>query len=63
MKAMDLRAKSVEELQVEVLRLRKEHFALRMQRASGQLGQPHLLKEVRRDIARAKTIMQESSDV
>ena len=63
MKATDLRTKSVEELQAEVLRLRKEHFAFRMQRASGQLGQPHLLKEVRRDIARAKTIMQEASDV
>ena len=63
MKATDLRTKSVEEVQAEVLRLRKEHFALRMQRASGQLGQPHLLKEVRRDIARVKTIIQEASDV
>ena len=62
MKATDLRTKSAEELQAEVLRLR-EHFALRMQRASGQLGQPHLLKEVRRDIARVKTIIQEASDV
>ena len=51
MKATDLRAKSAEELQAEVLRLQKEHFALRMQRASGQLGQSHLLKEVRRDLA------------
>ena len=51
MKATDLRTKSAEELQAEVLRLRKEHFALRMQRASGQLGQPHLLKEVRRDLS------------
>ena len=63
MKATDLRAKSAEELQAEVLRLQKEHFALRMQRASGQLGQSHLLKEVRRDLARVKTIMKEASDV
>jgi large subunit ribosomal protein L29 len=63
MKATDLRAKSADELQAEVLRLQKEHFALRMQRASGQLGQPHLLKEVRRDLARVKTIMKEASDV
>ena len=63
MKATDLRAKSVDELQAEVLRLQKEHFALRMQRASGQLGQSHLLKEVRRDLARVKTIMKEASDV
>lgn len=63
MKAKDLRAKSADELQAEVLRLQKEHFALRMQRASGQLGQSHLLKEVRRDLARVKTIMKEASDV
>jgi len=63
MKATDLRAKSSDELQAEVLRLQKEHFALRMQRASGQLGQSHLLKEVRRDLARVKTIMKEASDV
>ncbi|RPG33531.1 MAG: 50S ribosomal protein L29 [Gammaproteobacteria bacterium TMED92] len=63
MKASDLRAKNADELQAEILRLQKEHFALRMQRASGQLGQAHLLKEVRRDIARVKTIMKEASDV
>ena len=63
MKATDLRAKSADELQAEVMRLQKEHFALRMQRASGQLGQSHLLKEVRRDLARVKTIMKEASDV
>jgi large subunit ribosomal protein L29 len=63
MKATDLKAKSADELQVEVLRLQREHFALRMQRASGQLGQSHLLKEVRRDLARVKTIMKEASDV
>ena len=63
MKATDLRAKSADELQAEVLRLQREHFALRMQRASGQLGQSHLLKEVRRNLARVKTIMKEASDV
>ena len=62
MKATDLRAKNADELQEEILRLRKEHFALRMQRASGQLGQPHLLKEVRRAIARAKTTITEAAD-
>jgi len=41
------------------MRLRKEQFGLRMQGASGQLGQAHLLKVTRRDIARVKTIMQE----
>ena len=59
MEATDLREKSEAELQEEILRLRKEQFGLRMQRASGQLGQFHLLKQTRRDIARIKTIMAE----
>ncbi|MEM9744001.1 MAG: 50S ribosomal protein L29 [Pseudomonadota bacterium] len=59
MDASDLKAKSVDELNDELLRLRREQFGLRMQRASGQLGQPHLLKEARRDIARVKTIIAE----
>ena len=59
MKASDLRDKSPEELQAELLRLRKEQFQLRMQKASGQLGQPHLLAEARKDVARVKTVMQE----
>ena len=59
MKAAELKDKSPEELQSELVRLRKEQFGLRMQRASGQLGQPHLLKEARRDIARIKTVLAE----
>ena len=54
-----LREKSAAELNDELLRLRKEHFNLRMQKASGQLGQVHLLGETRRDIARVKTLIQE----
>ena len=61
MKAQDLRDKSTDELQDELIRLRKEQFALRMQNASGQLGQVHLMREVRRDIARVKTVMKETS--
>lgn len=57
MKVAELKDKTQEQLREELLRLRKEQFALRMQRASGQLGQPHLLKEARRDIARIKTVM------
>ena len=63
MKAAELREKSVSELSEELLRLRKEEFSLRMQFASGQLGQTHLIKEMRRDIARVKTLMKEKSDV
>ena len=59
MTGSELREKSPAELQAELMRLRKEQFSLRMQNASGQLGQMHLLKETRRDIARVKTIMQE----
>ncbi len=59
MNATDLREMAADELKGELLRLRKEHFNLRMQRASGQLGQTHLMQETRRDIARVKTIMRE----
>ena len=62
MKAQELRDKSVDELQAELIRLRKEQFSLRMQFASGQLGQTHLVTEARRDIARVKTIMKEKAD-
>lgn len=62
MKAQELRDKSVDELQTELLRLRKEQFSLRMQFASGQLGQTHLVAEARRDIARVKTIMKEKAN-
>ena len=59
MKAAELREKKTEELYEELLRLRKEQFGLRMQDASGQLGQYHLLNQVKRDIARVKTIIVE----
>ena len=55
----ELREKSVQELTDELLKLRKEHFNLRMQKASGQLGQVHLLGQTRKDIARVKTLIQE----
>ena len=60
MKMSELREKDQEELKSELERLTKEHFALRMQFGSGQLGQTHLLKEIRRDIARVKTCIKES---
>lgn len=63
MKAQEFRDKTADELGEELLRLRKEQFSLRMQNASGQMGQVHLMKEVRRDIARLKTVMQEKANV
>ncbi len=59
MKASELREKSVEELQTQLQELYKDQFNNRMQSATGQLGQIHLLKEVKRDIARVKTIITE----
>jgi large subunit ribosomal protein L29 len=63
MKASELKAKSVEELNAELLGLLREQFNLRMQAATGQLAQTHLLKTVRRDIARVKTILTEKAGV
>lgn len=61
MKASELRAKDLAGLQAELLERRKEQFNLRMQAATGQLSRPDLVKKVRRDIARIKTIMNEKT--
>lgn len=57
MKAAELREKSVEELGAELVKLREEQFKLRMKQTTGQLGQTHLLKENKQDIARVKTVL------
>lgn len=62
MTASELREKTAAELADELLRLRKEQFALRMQQASEQLPQTHLLGETRRDIARIKTVLREKTN-
>lgn len=59
MKAEDLRQKTPDELGDELAALRKEQFNLRFQAASGQLENTARVREVRRDIARVKTIMNE----
>jgi large subunit ribosomal protein L29 len=59
MKAAELREKSVEELSAELLKLREEQFKWRMQQSTGQLGQTHLIKETKKDIARVKTVLAE----
>jgi len=61
MKASELREKSVEELNGELLTQLKDQFKLRMQAATGQLGQTHLLKQTRRDIARIKTVLNQKA--
>ena len=61
MKANELRGKSAEDLNKQLLTLREEQFKLRMQKATGQLGQTHLLKQNQRDIARVKTVLNEKA--
>ena len=56
MKASELRNKTPAELRQELLSLRKEQFALRLQRATGQAVKPDQFAKVRRNIARAKTV-------
>ena len=57
MKVGELRDKTVDELSKELESLLRESFNLRMQLTSGQMGQSHLLKENRRNIARVKTVL------
>ena len=59
MKASDLRNKSAKDLGDELLNLRREQFALRMQRATGQGIKPNQFGKVRKDIARLKTVQSE----
>ena len=59
MKASDLRGKSAKDLQNELLNLRKEQFALRLQRATGQAVKPDQFQKVRRNVARLKTVQRE----
>ncbi|AUB78951.1 MULTISPECIES: 50S ribosomal protein L29 [Spiribacter] len=61
MKARELRDKSVESLESELLERRKEQFNLRMQQATGQLARPDQMTRVRRDIARIKTVLNEKT--
>ncbi len=57
MKASELRNKSTAELQETLHELLQEQFNLRMQQGAGQLARPHLMQEVRKNIARVKTVM------
>jgi large subunit ribosomal protein L29 len=60
-KASELRGKSAEDLSEQLLSLREEQFKLRMQKATGQLTQSHLLQDNQRDIARVKTVLHEKA--
>ncbi|GAA3923517.1 50S ribosomal protein L29 [Litoribacillus peritrichatus] len=61
MKASELREKSSEELQQQLLDLLRDQFNLRMQKSTGQLSQTHLLTQARKDIARVKTVLNQKA--
>ena len=60
-KASDIRTKTADELAAVLLDLRKEQFNLRFQRATGQLQATGRIRQVRRDIARVKTVLGEQT--
>lgn len=60
-KAQELRGKTADELKDELLNLKKEQFNLRFQRASGQLENTARVRDVRRGIARIKTVLRQAA--
>ncbi|HKM15952.1 MAG TPA: 50S ribosomal protein L29 [Marinospirillum sp.] len=61
MNAQELRGKTAEELNEQLHNLLREQFQLGMRKVTGQLGQSHLLKQLRRDIARVKTVLNDKA--
>ena len=61
MKATDLRAKSADELNAELVELRRAQFSQRMQLATQQLNKEDQLGKIRKDVARVKTVMAEKA--
>lgn len=61
MNAKELRGKAAKDLKEELLKLRREQFSLRMQRATGQTVKPNDFGRVRKDIARVKTVLAEQA--
>jgi large subunit ribosomal protein L29 len=61
MDAKELRGKNARDLNQDLLKLRREQFSLRMQRATGQAVKPHDFGRVRKDIARLKTVLAEKA--
>ncbi len=61
MKAEELKSDDIATLKQKLLDLLKEQFNLRMQHATGQLGQNHQVKQIRRDIARVKTVINQKA--
>ena len=61
MNASELRDKTIDELNEELVELRREQFNLRMQQATGELTKHHEHRRVRKDIARVKTVLNEKA--
>ncbi|MEL6663007.1 MAG: 50S ribosomal protein L29 [Pseudomonadota bacterium] len=61
MTSEDLRGKSIDQLRDELAKLKKEQFNLRFQAATSQLEKTHRMTEVRRNVARVKTILREKA--
>ena len=61
MKATDLRVKNIDELNNELIELRRAQFSLRMQSATQQLNKPDQILKTRRNIARIKTVLAEKA--
>ncbi|GAB5507569.1 MAG: 50S ribosomal protein L29 [Rhizobiaceae bacterium] len=61
MKAVDVRAKTPDQLSDDLAALKKEQFNLRFQKATGQLEKTARVRQIRRDIARIKTVLAEKS--
>lgn len=59
MKITDIRAKSIDELKTEIVSLKKELFNLRFQKASGQLENTARMSEVKKTVAKIKTVLSE----
>jgi large subunit ribosomal protein L29 len=59
MKAKEIREMTAEQIDKELLGLRREQFNLRMQAATGQGARPHEFGRIRKDIARLKTVLRE----
>jgi len=61
MKAAELRTKTKADLEKTLTELYKQQFELRMAKGNGQMTKPHLLTELKRDIARVKTVLNQQT--
>ena len=62
MKASEIRELSIEEKQLKIKDLKEEIFNLRFQHETGQLENPHKMKQIKRDIARIKTVLKQEKE-